>query len=144
MPGPAPKPDDQRRRRNATPQTTKLPAEGRKGKPPEWPLTKPTKAETEAWRQVWATPQAAAWEKLGWVRTVARYVRLLVQSEKKDATASICGEVRQMEDRLGLTPMAMLRLRWQIVEDEVSEARASAPGTGIPDRWAGLQVVDGN
>jgi hypothetical protein len=28
-----------------------------------------------------------------------------------------------MEDRLGLTPMAMLRLRWVISTDELAEAR---------------------
>jgi hypothetical protein len=72
---------------------------------------------------MWATPQAVAWETLGWTRTVARYVRLLVQSEKPKATMSLCAEVRQLEDRLGLSPMAMLRLRWEIVPDEVAEAR---------------------
>ena len=36
--GPAPKPDGQRRRRNATVAMTKLPAEGRTGPVPDWPL----------------------------------------------------------------------------------------------------------
>jgi hypothetical protein len=35
-----------------------------------------------------------------------------------------------MEDRLGLTPMSMLRLRWEIAPDELAEARdAPAPST---------------
>ncbi len=124
MPGPPPKHPDQRRRRNAAPSMTRLPAEGRKGDPPEWPLATSNAAERKVWAEVWATPQAEAWERLGWVRTVAGYVRLLVESEKRKAAAAICAEVRQMEDRLGLTPMSLLRLRWEIAADEVAEARA--------------------
>jgi hypothetical protein len=63
------------------------------------------------------------WERLGWVRVVARYTRLLVESEKRGAQVTLAGEVRQLEDRLGLTPMAMKRLEWVIVEDEVAEQR---------------------
>lgn len=127
MPGPPPKPADQRRRRNAAPTTTQLPAAGRKGDPPKWPLSKPNAAEVGFWAEVWSTPQAAAWERLGWVRTVARYVRVAVQAEKPKAPAMVCSEARQMEDRLGLTPMSLLRLRWEISADEVAEARAARP-----------------
>src|SRR3546814_2640419 len=87
MPGPPPKPEHLRRRRNASTQVTQLPAEGRQGSSPAWPLGRPTKAEEAVWAQLWHTPQAAAWERLGWFRTVARYCRFLVQSERKDATA---------------------------------------------------------
>lgn len=123
MPGPPPKPEYLRRRRNASTQVTQLPAEGRQGSSPAWPLGRPTKAEEAVWAQLWHTPQAAAWERLGWFRTVARYCRFLVQSERKDATAAMLAEVRQMEDRLGLTPMSLLRLRWEVVEDELADAR---------------------
>lgn len=75
------------------------------------------------WADVWATPQAVAWERLGWVRPVARYVRCLVASEKSGAASSLLAEVRQLEDRLGLSPISMLRLRWEIAPDEVAEAR---------------------
>lgn len=125
MPGPAPKHPDQRRRRNAAPQLTKLPAEGRRGDLPTWPLSKPTAAESTFWAEVWATPQSVAWEQLGWVRTVARYVRVAVQAEKPKAPASICSEARQLEDRLGLTPMSLLRLRWEITTDELADERAA-------------------
>lgn len=124
MPGPPPKPAEQRRRRNLAPQTTKLPPEGRPGPPPDWPLGgRRNAAEGRVWAEVWATPQAAAWERLGWVRPVARYVRCLVASEKPAALASLLGEVRQLEDRLGLSPMSMLRLRWEIAPDEIAELR---------------------
>lgn len=133
MPGPPPKHPDARRRRNATVPMVRLPAEGREGDPPAWPLTgKPNKAEAVFWAEVWSTPQAVAWERLGWVRTVARYVRLAVKAEARAALASVCSEARQMEDRLGLTPMSMLRLRWEVVEDELAEARSTTtPDPGV-------------
>lgn len=139
--GPAPKPPEQRRRRNATVAMTRLPASGRSGPAPKWPIGRADKEESAVWRQVWATPQAVAWERLGWTRTVARYVRCLVASEKPDAAAALLAEVRQLEDRLGLSPMAMLRLRWEVDADEVSEARTERKSTG-PKRWAELRVVD--
>ena len=45
--GPAPKHPDQRARRNATVAMTRLPAEGRKGRAPAWPLGGDVKIETE-------------------------------------------------------------------------------------------------
>lgn len=118
--GPPPKNANERRRRNADTFTPakRLPPDGRRGPTPAWPLPRPRKAELAVWAQLWATPQAVAWEELAWTRAVARYCRLLVAAEKPDASAATCGEVRQMEDRLGLTPMAMLRLRWGIEAPE--------------------------
>lgn len=123
MPGPPPKPAEQRRRRNAAAAGTRLPAAGRAGPVPDWPLGRSNAGERRVWDEIWSTPQAAAWETLGWIRPVARYVRCLVASEARNASSAILGEVRQMEDRLGLTPMAMLRLRWEIAPDEIAELR---------------------
>lgn len=122
MPGPAPKPDA--RRRNAPiANTLKLPAEGRSGPAPEWPLSGNAPA---VWDELWSTPQAVAWERLGWTRTVARYVKVLGYCENPESvTVGLLGEARQMEDRLGLSPMSMLRLRWEIASDEVAEKRES-------------------
>src|SRR5690242_19553073 len=132
MPGPLPKPAGERRRRNATVAMTQLPAEGRKGPTPDWPLPSlPTDdeglfatlegREAELWDELWATPQAVAWERLRWLRTVARYVRFEVRAETGDLKAG--AEARLLEDRLGLTPQAMLRLRWEVSADEVAEQR---------------------
>lgn len=123
MSGNGPPPNPNRRRRNAGPVTTKLPAEGRKGAPPAWPLGKPTKAAAALWAELWATPQAAAWERLGWTRIVARYVRVVLVAESSFAPVPLMAEVRQLEDRLGLTPMSMLRLRWEISHDELADRR---------------------
>jgi hypothetical protein len=64
------------------------------------------------------------------VRPVARYVRCLVQAEVPGAPAALLAEVRQMEDRLGLSPMAILRLRWTIVDELPADTvRPAAPST---------------
>lgn len=117
-----PKVDPARRNPRSGPLT--LPAEGRQGEPPDWPLAgKPTAAEKRAWAELWATPQAVAWERLGWTRTVARYCRVMVEAERRDAPAKALMEARQLEDRLGLSPKAMRMLLWEIVSDEVGEQR---------------------
>ncbi len=121
MPGPAPKQDPVRR--NARTGPLLLPAEGRKGSAPAWPLSeRPTADERAAWVQLWKTPHAVAWETLGWTRTVARYCRALVIAETEMAP-SMLAQVSNMEDRLGLTPKAMRMLLWQIVTNEVADKR---------------------
>lgn len=126
MPGPPPKPAAQRRRRNAAPLETTLPAGGRKGAAPKWPLGRRVAGEKELWRELWSTPQAVMWERSGWTRVVARYCRLTVESEKPGASVALLAEVRQLEDRLGLSPMAMRRLLWRVDgRDEVADKRES-------------------
>jgi hypothetical protein len=122
MPGPPPKPAGEVRRRNApAANTVRLPAEGRFGAAPTWPLSG---GSPDVWDELWATPQAVAWERLGWTRVVARYVKVLGYCEDPESlSVGLLGEARQLEDRLGLTPMSMLRLRWEIVADEISEKR---------------------
>lgn len=193
--GPPPKPDAERRRRNATIATTKLPAEGRTERAPKWPLIpdviltakrdiasgnvqaaefkleeaaaegKPTnlleskvtrcreallilerqlaaqrKLEAALWRDLWSLPQALEWERLGWTRDVAQYARHKVLAELGELDDA--REARQWSDRLGLTPLAMLRLRWEVVSDETAakrQERAAAPSATARQR---LRVVD--
>jgi hypothetical protein len=140
MPGPPRKDPATRRRRNAPPETTKLPALGRKGRPPAWPLSKMRVGESAVWRSLWATPQAVAWQRLGWTRVVARYCRCIVLAENDPGLVSLLAEVRQLEDRLGLSPMAMRRLQWEVDgADELAEARERRTVSATPRR---LRAVD--
>jgi len=139
MPGPAPK--EHTRRRNARPGVTHLPREGFTGQMPVWPLSKQNQGEANAWAALWRLPQAAAWDDLQLHRTVARYVRALVKAERPGAVAFLLSEVRQLEDRLGLTPMSMLRLRWEMAPNEVAEQR-EPPGGGDDDRRLRLAAGD--
>ena len=194
--GPPPKPDDQRRRRNATVAMVRLPAEGRKKRAPNWPLIpdvvltarrdlaeekaerleedllelrmagKPCgvaeakldrakeaalianrqlaeqrKLEAALWKDLWSLPQSVEWERLGWLRDVAIYVRHHVLGELGDLDNA--REARQWSDRLGLTPLAMLRLRWEVVRDEVAAKRdAAPPAAGPKTARQRLRVVD--
>lgn len=105
-------------RRNARNGPRKLPASGRKGPVPDWPLPgKPTAVERDAWRDLWATPQSVIWEELGWTRNVARFCRVMCEAEKRGASTMVRAECRQMEDRLGLTPKSMRMLLWEVVND---------------------------
>lgn len=195
--GPPPKPDGQRARRNATIAMTRLPADGRQGRAPAWPLPddvlmvarlKAAKAalkdlrvvaddpeltprqrskvdqqlakvrtqvemldatikaqrkhERTLWTDLWHTPQAVMWERLQWTREVAQYVRWKVRAELGDIDAS--KEARQLGDRLGLNPLALLRLRWEI--PPVTEvAETPSPKTlgrsGSRGRYGSLRVV---
>ena len=55
------------------------------------------------------------------------------------AIAHLHAEVRQLEDRLGLSPLALLRLRWEIAADEVDEAREASTASSPRRR---LKAVD--
>jgi hypothetical protein len=70
------------------------------------------------WRELWALPQAIMWERMHLELVIARYAVKLVEAEKPDAPVSLVAEVRLMEDRLGLSPVALRRLGWEIETDE--------------------------
>ncbi|MEV7599876.1 hypothetical protein AB0O91_21080 [Kitasatospora sp. NPDC089797] len=96
------------------------------------------RVEAELWTDLWRTPQAVAWERLGWTREVAQYVRWKARAEQGDLDAA--KEARQLADRLGLNPLALLRLRWEVAEDEVAEQRTvRRQPAGVRQR---LKVVD--
>jgi hypothetical protein len=189
--GPPPKHPSQRRRTNASVAMTELPAEGRQGDAPTWPLipdivtatqrdlaeakverlryerdeatgstigsierrldaalerleilqrrlAHQASLEAELWAELWALPQAVQWERLGWLRDVAQYVRHKVLAELGDLDGA--REARQWSDRLGLSPLAMLRLRWEVVTDEVGARREERKS---PARTRRLKAVDG-
>ena len=132
MPGPAPNPNA--RRRNKRPDWLSLPADGYDGNIPTWPLSSDISiAEEDLWRSLWRTPQAAAWAEGGFERVVARYVMVTCLVEL-EPNAALLSEVRQMEDRLGLSPMAMKRLQWEV---ESPSQNTLAEVTSI-DRFANL------
>jgi hypothetical protein len=127
-------------RRNARVGPLMLPASGRQGPVPRWPLPgHEDPFELAAWAQLWATPQAAAWENLGWTRTVARYCRVMVAAERPDATAALLAQATSLEDRLGLTPRSMRMLLWQIAPDEVAEKRGGR-SEGVRERLRAVET----
>lgn len=131
--GPPPDPTALRRERDAGEWTT-LPAEGREGATPDWPLSEHTNREAELWERLWRMPQALMWERFGQDIEVALYVRRLSEAEMLESRVNLSTLVRQMADSLGLTTPGMRANRWRIVRDEVAERRspqaAVAPAEG--------------
>lgn len=126
------------RRRNPRAGPMQLPAEGRKGRAPAWPLGAGlTDKGRELWRQLWRTPQAVAWERLGWTRVVARYA-LVVTAAEATLEPALLAQAVALEDRLGLTPKAMRLLLWEVVADEVTGHRQDRAAS----RYGELQVAD--
>jgi hypothetical protein len=122
MQGRPPKPGARQPNRGlGGPALVKLPRSGRQGEPLDWPLDRPSRRELTLWARLWQTPQAVAWEALDWADVVARYARVLTVAEKRGAPYPAMAEARQLEDRLGLTPMSLLKLRWSIVDEQASE-----------------------
>lgn len=191
--GPPPKAADQRARRNSTFAMTRLPAAGRAGRAPAWPLGVDVSIETEIeltklaiaglkkdaewettsrersaarrklerateklaklqamkkaagatekqiWTALWKTPQATQWEKRGWFREVALYARHQAKAEAGSLDDS--KEARQREDRLGLNDMAMLRLRWEIVDDAAQATGPTRRSRRNTSQYGDLRVV---
>ncbi|GFH38902.1 hypothetical protein [Streptomyces pacificus] len=145
--GPAPDPNALRRNRPSDAAGWKtLPAEGRQGPLPEWPLTEPADREWDVWSDLWAKPQAVMWEDLGQVLEVALFVRTLAEAERPDARVDVKKMVRGYLDSLGLSVAGMLRNRWRIApatEQPAEEAAPAAPRAPVrrPSARDRLKVV---
>ncbi|MFD5111449.1 hypothetical protein ACFWNG_03890 [Streptomyces sp. NPDC058391] len=141
--GPAPDPEALRRERDAG-EWTILPAEGRQGATPDWPLTDQTVREDSLWERLWRMPQALMWERYGQHIEVALYVRRLAEAEKGDAGVNLGTLVRQMSDSLGLTTPGMRANRWRIDRSEETEERPAGPVQPAPNSArARLRAVAG-
>lgn len=129
-----------------------LPARGRTGRAPAFPLAKiirfvmvanpdgkPTKEvdtgasnqfrarELELWRQLWKTPQACAWERepYRWL-TIAKYCRIMTATElEPDASAALLSRERELRNECGLSPDGLKQNGWAIAPDQLAAKRAA-------------------
>lgn len=114
--GPLPDPNHRHRGAPAIP-TTSLPASGRGRPAPEVPQPATLGRNGMAWWSwAWSTPQAAAWDD-GSHMTLARRAAL----EDIEPTLAVMKEMRELDDRYGLTPKGLAALRWKIVDDAPAE-----------------------
>lgn len=140
--GPPPDPNALARERDSG-EWMILPATGRPGPPPEWPLPTQTTREAELWARLWAKPQALMWERLQLEFEVALYVRRLAEAEEHGARVNLATLVRQMSDSLGLTTPGLRANRWRIE----SATPPPAVATATPKRASArdrFKVVDGD
>jgi hypothetical protein len=143
MGGPAPKPLSHRRRTNAVAGARQLDGAGRIGAAPK-PKTKTKLCATAVayWRTIWASPMALVYTDAD-VFPLTRLVLLVHERDQGRGSASADGELRQLEDRFGLSPMSRRRLNWEInaaAAARVAELHA-VPGGARPsavDRLRGL------
>ncbi|MGW3936453.1 hypothetical protein [Streptomyces phaeochromogenes] len=117
-----------------------LPAEGRQGEPPEWPLTTPAERELDLWHDLWVKPQAVAWEDMGQELEVALFVRTLAEAERADARVDVKKMVRGYLDSLGMSVAGMNRNRWKIAP-AVEEPAETAEPVRRPSARDRLKVV---
>lgn len=98
-----------------------------------------TDAEVELWSSLWSIPQAVMWEESHAHREVAVYVRCQIRAEQGDLKAAT--EARQRGDRLGVNPLALLKLRAEIERVDEAEQRGtrrrSTPPKGKPKKGEG-------
>jgi len=116
-----------------------IPAAGYTGSVPGWPLdNEPAHAELDMWQQLWTTPQATMWASMSIERVIARYVMVACLAEQTQQ-AGLLTEVRQMEDRLGLTPLSLQKLQWKI-EHQDNQPVDTSQTEESKERWA--QILD--
>lgn len=141
--GPAPDPTALRRERDAG-EWTILPAEGREGAPPDWPLTEANEREAELWSVLWRKPQALMWERFGQEVEVALYARRLAEAEEPKSFVNLSTLVRQMSDSLGLTTPGMRANRWRIDRSDSSDVGPAKPVPAVTNSArARLRAVPG-
>lgn len=138
MPGPAPNPNA--RRTNNKGDWRTLPAVCTRPAP-KWPLTgrKPA-GLVELWRHLWALPIAEVWHEQNAVRVVARYAQLVLALDRVLAgtsdlsatlSAALPAELRQIEDRLLISPSARLGKRLLVAERPVEPAKREGNVTHV-------------
>lgn len=137
----------------------RLPASGRRGRTPKFPLpprriyrwefedkrkfqvfdeeTTELVAEREAelWRWAWRTPQAVAWEQPheGWrLQNIAMWVRTFVICEGEDATAADKGALHRFAEVIGFSDGGLARMGYTITVDEVAKKAAEKATTSEP------------
>ena len=107
-------------------------------------------AEVALWSDLWVMPVAVIWEQMHAHREVAQYVRWKIKAEQGDTKAG--SEARLVSDRLGLNPLALLRLRAEVERVDEAEERGTRRRTtatpapkpkrkGDDDPRAGLYAV---
>lgn len=118
-------PQEMRRRNSA--RITTVPAGGREGPVPKWPLGKATKEEQARWEELWVLPQAVIWEAMGIELEVATFVRVALKAEAT-LDPRLLTERRLLGDRLLLSPVSMFRSQVQIVDEagELTEGNISS------------------
>ena len=91
--------------------------------------------ERDLWAELWGMPQAEIWEESQAHREVAQYVRWKIRGEQGNLDAA--KESRMLSDRLGLNPLALMKLRAEVERAQEAEARGAQRRTTRPQAKGG-------
>lgn len=132
-----PNPDGERRNRAERQfDWTVLPLEGRQGDPPALPKWREwTERTVDWWAELWSTPQATMWDPSGrslHALALLHHELMIDEFREQSRAASISAEMRQHEDRHGLTPKAMLQLRWRVSSTPAAPAKDATVLSIVP------------
>lgn len=119
--GPAPDPASQK---SLSRSWVDLPADPDVFMLPAWPYPPALTGELKVWERVWTLPQARMWAKHRLELQVGAYVRALIASVDKEASAGMKQTVLKMEMELGITVDGMHRLGWRLAADADDAASA--------------------
>lgn len=118
-----------------------LPAAGRRGRTPAWPLPSELSEWGEAeWRRLWKLPQAIEWARLKMHTQIAVYVKVLDEVAAGDTRPQKLANMQRMETSLGLSVAGMHANGWKIASGVTPEPRklksnSEAKVTDIRDRY---------
>lgn len=132
MAGRIPKPKAERQRMNKT-QGARLPRSGSGRDAPEWPGDPDICVyASDYWEMIWSSPMGLVYLDAD----IPALVRLteLVHMWSAGKEQGILGEIRNLEDRFGLSPLSRRRLEWEIVQAGGQPEDEATTGEG-EDRW---------
>ena len=139
--GPPADPNSERsEQRGYTLQT--LPTDPFDGDVPDFPLADELARESEVWAWAWKQPQAWAWSvpTERWrLRTIAMWVRLSVQCESPEVSASLIGQLHRFADQIGFTTAGLAEMGWRIVDEP--QKQSTTPSGDEPKQGRRLRSV---
>jgi hypothetical protein len=142
--GPPPDPNALRRDRDKDAAGwVALPAEGRVGDAPDWPLSDPSEREVTVWLTEWTRPQAVMWELNHQELEVAMYVRTLVGAESRQSTAAERTLLLRQQEYLGVSVPGLARNRWRIGDQGKSTESEGAGVRRMASARDRLKVING-
>lgn len=91
------------------------------------------------WRTLWTSPMAAVYVDAD-VTALVRLTRLVQLSYAENLRGDVLAEIRQLEDRFGLSPLSRRRLMFEIDRATTGVTSNTADPPEDDERW--LRVVD--
>jgi len=117
-----------------------LPLDSGLAAPPLPPLRDWSDETLRWWAELWRCGQATQWHPSG--KTTVPMALVYEQMQRDpDRLASLSAELRQHEDRHGLTPKAMLQLRWRFAAPEPAPSAPVKPKKAASRRDRVMQLV---